>query len=87
MMMTRRNCVIARRRQARMHPTPRSASSSERPPPTSHLRLEVPLCLNSPVLSLIVLTFVFPFVAGMAKHLIINNRLLRYSPSSPFTFG
>ena len=85
MMTTRRSCVAARLLQVPTHQTQRSASSSERPSPASHLRLEVPLCLNNPVLNLIVLTFVFPFVAGMAKHLIISNRLLRYSPSSlPF---
>jgi len=85
MMMTRRNCVVVRRRQARMHQTQRSASSSERPSPASHLRLEVSLCLSTPVLNFIALAFVSPFSAGTTEHLIVGNRLLRcLPPSLPF---
>ena len=83
MMKTRRSCVAARLRQVPTHQTQRSASSSERPSPASHLRLEVPLCLSSPILSLVTLTFASHFPAGMTKHIIVSNRLLRYSPSSP----
>ena len=83
MMMTRSSCVVMPLRQARMHPMPRSASSSERPPPGFHLRLDVPSCFSDPVLNLIAVNSFPPFSLCMTEHLIVSNRLLRYSPSLP----